>query len=206
MRIAPVAGARARLAAVCLALIAAPSAYALTVNVDPVSGTLVPLNAAAGKTFHVSTTGLVDMSGLDGPYIVDPNGVIVTPPPVDAGSYGFWSGEKPVGAPVVGGFKLTPWCCSPIPAGVYGELIGEWTSGSWFVIGTKATIKSPANGSHLTLWVNDTNYIDNLGGFTASITPVPEPTIWVLMLVGSGAIGVAKRRSKRAYAAVEGFA
>jgi hypothetical protein len=186
-------GAAALMAA--LVAVGAGTAQALTVNVDPVSGTAVALNASAGETFDVSATGLVNLSGFDGPYTVDPNGMIVDAPPVGSGSYTYFAGQVG-GPPAVGGTEYTS-CCSPVDGAAYGAMIGQWTGGAWFVIGSGATLTSPANGDNLLLWVNDTNYVDNLGGFTASISSgVPEPATWAMLILGFGVLGLAARRRR----------
>ena len=57
------------------------------------------------------------------------------------------------------------------------------------------TFLTPVTGS---AFLYDDAVADNRGGVSLSITAVPEPATWGLMIVGLGGVGVAMRRRKAA--------
>ncbi|MDN4633181.1 PEPxxWA-CTERM sorting domain-containing protein [Sphingomonas sp. PvP056] len=56
---------------------------------------------------------------------------------------------------------------------------------------------SQANASVLSFGVADDNYRDNGGSYTFSVSAVPEPATWGMMLMGFGMIGFGLRSYKR---------
>jgi hypothetical protein len=71
----------------------------------------------------------------------------------------------------------------------FGALVGE-DSGLYFLIGTGPTILSGLSGEiHVGYW--DSIYTDNSGSQTLSITVVPEPSTWAMMLAGFAGLGFA---------------
>jgi hypothetical protein len=87
------------------------------------------------------------------------------------------------------------------------QLVGVFNAGAtpWTVIniGVSDTLVVPTGASKLYLGLPDGfgfagppgTYNDNSGGFTVS--GVPEPATWAMMLVGVGAMGVAMRTTRR---------
>ena len=185
-------------AIVLLSLSWAGQAAAGSVIVQGNTGGVALLNAVAGATYQITATGVVNLAVGQGDYDVDPNGIIVSPIATNSASYAFFSS---FGNPVVGGFTTDPFSfspdVSPVPGGRYGVLTGKWsTGGGWFVIGANEKVVVPTSGAKLLLSVNDSNYLDNAGFFTVTITAVPEPATWALMLMGFGGLG-AVLRSRR---------
>jgi hypothetical protein len=72
----------------------------------------------------------------------------------------------------------------------YGALVGD-AGGDLFLIGT-GTILSGFSGE-LTVGYWDSYYPDNSGVQTLSISAVPEPATWAMMLFGVGLIGAGLR-------------
>jgi PEP-CTERM motif len=71
----------------------------------------------------------------------------------------------------------------------FGALVGEDAS-HFFLIGTGPTILSGLSGGiHVGYW--DSYYGDNSGTQTLSITTVPEPSTWAMMLAGFVGLGFA---------------
>jgi PEP-CTERM motif len=79
----------------------------------------------------------------------------------------------------------------------FGALVGEDAT-HFFLIGTGPTILSGLTGEiHVGYW--DDDYPDNSGTQTLSITAVPEPSTWALMLAGFVGLGLAAfGRSRKA--------
>ncbi len=49
----------------------------------------------------------------------------------------------------------------------------------------------------LRFYISDSHHWDNLGGISVSITPVPEPETYAMMLAGLGLLGFMARRRKK---------
>ncbi|HJV63785.1 MAG TPA: PEP-CTERM sorting domain-containing protein [Albitalea sp.] len=77
----------------------------------------------------------------------------------------------------------------------FGTLVGRIDSGDFFVIGTAFSGVASASGT-LNLYYWDSNNGDNTEHVTASISAVPEPETYALMLAGLGLVGFMARRRK----------
>jgi hypothetical protein len=80
----------------------------------------------------------------------------------------------------------------------FGTLVGQIDSGDFFVIGTSFNGVASATGM-LKLYYWDSNAGDNLDHVTASvatISAVPEPSTYGLMLAGMGLVGWMARRRR----------
>ncbi|HEX4179232.1 MAG TPA: PEPxxWA-CTERM sorting domain-containing protein [Caulobacteraceae bacterium] len=87
------------------------------------------------------------------------------------------------------------------------QLLGVYNAGStpWtpFVIGSGGTFVVPTGATRLYLGLPDGfsfaglpgTYNDNTGGF--SVSGVPEPATWAMMLMGAGIMGAAMRSTRR---------
>jgi hypothetical protein len=77
----------------------------------------------------------------------------------------------------------------------FGALVGE-DSSSFFLIGTGPTILSGLSGEiHVGYW--DSNYPDNSGSQTLSITSVPEASTWAMLIAGFAGLAFACYRGSR---------
>ena len=81
------------------------------------------------------------------------------------------------------------------------ELVGTFTDGAGKIVGTPFFIGSnrtrivPVGATQLQLGVNDDVFNDNGGSFLVSVTNVPEPGTWLLILSGLGVLVlIGKRR------------
>jgi hypothetical protein len=178
--------------AIVLSLLGGAS-YATTVLPN---GTLTDLGSFAAGTYSLTGTGLVDLCG-GGTFVMRPDG---TPnSAVTCGNYG--ATFNPNGSFVADGTFG--------PAGAnakLGALIGTFNaaaytganptpsqSADWFFIGHSNTVNLAA-GSHIYASVNDTASFNNTGSFQVSVSAVPEPASWALMMSGLLLIpGIRKR-------------
>ena len=82
----------------------------------------------------------------------------------------------------------------------YGKLVGKIGSGDFFAIGTH--FSGPANATgELKLYYWDSNFSDNKQFVTATISAVPEPSTWAMMILGFAGVGyLAYRRRNQAVA------
>ena len=60
------------------------------------------------------------------------------------------------------------------------------------------TITVAAGGQHFSAYLNDTPTNDNHGGVSLAIAAVPEPSTWMLMIMGFGMIAAALRGQRKA--------
>ncbi len=82
----------------------------------------------------------------------------------------------------------------------YGTLVGKIGSGDFFAVGTH--FSGPANATgELQFYYWDSNFEDNTQFVTATISGVPEPSTWAMMILGFSGIGfLAYRRRTQALA------
>jgi hypothetical protein len=77
----------------------------------------------------------------------------------------------------------------------YGALVGD-VGGHLFLIGTGPTTLTGYSGL-LTVGYWDSNYGDNSGSQSLTISAIPESATWAMMLLGVGLIGGGLRISRR---------
>lgn len=149
-------------------------------------------------TYRVTTTGIVSLTGTTG-FDVDANG-IPQPGSVDAGQYpGYAAVFNPNGSYTADGSY------GPAGSGVkIGALAGTFTadgSSGYFNLGTLAFLNF-AGPTVLYGYVNDTFNDNNTGAFAVTVTSVPEPASWGLMILGFGVAGYVMRRRRVGYVAL----
>jgi hypothetical protein len=76
----------------------------------------------------------------------------------------------------------------------YGQLVGQVGS-QYFALGTNTTATTTSAGT-LKLFYWDSNASDNTGSIAVSITSVPEPETYAMLLAGLGLMGAVARRRK----------
>jgi hypothetical protein len=110
------------------------------------------------------------------------------------------TGDRPTNARGAGtliGTSFGNWSQGGLTA-PYGALVGEWGNsvGQYFLIGTQYV--GVAADSQLKLFYFDSNRLDNKGSVlvNVSVTAVPEPETYILMLVGLSLVGFSARRRK----------
>jgi hypothetical protein len=84
----------------------------------------------------------------------------------------------------------------------FDSLVGSFGSGDFFLIGTSFTGIAPVGGGNLLLWFFDQNASDNLDHITATVTTdsisgVPEPSTWAMMILGFAGVGFMAFRKKK---------
>jgi hypothetical protein len=102
---------------------------------------------------------------------------------------------QPAGTPIGSVFPLHTQAGLTAP---YGALVGRIGSGDFFLIGTH--FSGPANATgELTFFYWDSNFGDNTEFVTATISGVPEPSTWAMMILGFAGVGfLAYRRREQA--------
>lgn len=78
----------------------------------------------------------------------------------------------------------------------FGTLVGQIDSGAYFKIGTSYS-GTAASGGTLKLFYWDSNNYDNTGSIAATVTVVPEPETYALMLAGLGLVGITALRRRK---------
>lgn len=78
----------------------------------------------------------------------------------------------------------------------YGTLVGQWGNGDYFTVGT--TYTGTAVDNTLNLFYFDSNTGGNRGSILASVTAIPEPETYAMLLAGLGLVGFIARRRKAA--------
>jgi opacity protein-like surface antigen len=110
-----------------------------------------------------------------------------------AGSNSPFSRESTAdGIPATGGYGV--WTMDGFTAN-YGALVGEAGS-QLFLIGTgPIDLKGLSGDLKVGYW--DSFYPDNSGTQTLSISPVPEPASWAMLVLGVAAVGAGLRLGRR---------
>jgi hypothetical protein len=187
--------------AIALALIA-PLQAAASTTVHEVKalanstsgGVGVPVSVFAGESFSVSVD-ILDLwnagplprwSNADGL-----NAVLLSTGAADV------NGDNPnVAAGNKIGDVLPFWTQNGLTA-PYGSLVGQWSSGGdYFTVGTHYT--GTAVDNTLNLFYFDSNTGGNRGSVLASVSAVPEPETYAMLLAGLGLMGFIARRRKTA--------
>lgn len=107
-------------------------------------------------------------------------------------------------ASITGYGNVGPYSGVQFPlVGVFGgpTLTTPW---SIFVIGSADTVVAPAGATELYLGLPDAlgfnnppgYYNDNTGGFTVEVTAVPEPSTWLMMIMGFLGLGLVGYRRR----------
>jgi hypothetical protein len=165
-----------------------------TCSVTPTAVTVQALNrlnatglplASVGETFGITATGTVNLADANGGYVTSPNGDIVTAPTAGSVANTFFTGEIPTGvAPAVGAQKSPSSQYqgeATLGTAPYGALLAGFSTNAnptlasdfpngFTVVGASATVTAAA-AAYLFLSVNDFNYVDNSGSYSASVCP-----------------------------------
>lgn len=175
------------IAACALALMSSVAAAGVSVSA---SATLVDLGSFAAGVYNISATGTVDLVG-NGTFAMNPDGTPVTT--VTAPNYNYFNPDGSFNAD--GNYG---------PAGAnakIGALIGTFsatplTTTDWFLIGYAKQV-TLASAGHIYARVNDTYPPNNTGAFDVTVTAVPEPENYALMLAGLGLVGITALRRRK---------
>jgi hypothetical protein len=190
-----------RAAAMAASLTIAPLAQAVTVNSDASSPVLIGA-VVAGQTYSVVATGLADLfAGFNG-------GLGLTFTADGKPSYAFPAPYAPF---VPNGLDYDPSVgTSSLGIGGAGKLLGALlgtfsaapaSTADYFTLGSSSTFTAASSGT-LYAVVNDTYYPDNASsGYSVSLSVVPEPGTWLLLVAGLGSLAVRKSGSTRIRAA-----
>lgn len=184
MRLAPTLVA---LAAVC----AAAASQAMTVDVYAAANSstggvgLDTLNLNAGQGFNVSVDPLDLWSAGTGLRWSNADGLVADLFATGSDESGQLAGTK-IGQP----FALHSQGGLSAP---FGALVGRIGAGDYFLVGTSYAGTAAAAGM-LKLYYWDSNAYDNSQFVTASISAVPEPGTYALLLAGLAAMAAVSRR------------
>ena len=159
-----------------------------------VTGADLPFASGDTLLIHVLSGGV---SAFPPTYpIVDANGDVITPgtdPGAYAGPVNDSAGSSGNGFPSK--------YMGPYPPDInLMELVGTFADSSGKIVGTPFFIGSdrtrivPVGATQLQLGVNDDVFGDNGGSFLVSVSNVPEPEVWLLMLLGFGMLVLVRRR------------
>jgi PEP-CTERM motif len=172
------------MAALGAALLMAPAAHASVYTIDattPYGSWLdTGMNLMAGDTYNftVINPATIWSAGNDNPYPRESTADGI-PPGTPGTGYGQYTNA---------GFTAN-----------YGALVGD-AGGHLFLIGTGPLTLSGLSGE-LTVGYWDSIYTDNSGTQTLSISAVPEPSTWAMMILGFAGLGfLTYRRNNRAAA------
>ncbi len=192
-----------------LLMLAIPDAQAVVVTVD---GKDAPWDSAANPSFSYTELGsegsaLVAVDPLSTYRISYVSGFTQTNPayPLSDGTGCCVAFGPTFGGP--GQYTTTG------SSGLYPDLqalLGAFVDGSGKIIGSPFFIgdgpllaSAPAGTVDLSLGLNDTEYSDNLGSLKVSVSAVPEPSTWAMMILGFAGLGfLAYRRNNQAAAGV----
>ncbi len=159
-------------------------AVAATYVVDANSSATSLGAVVAGQRYRFSTTGIVDLVGdpVPGRFSVDADGIPVQPVTVPG-----YEGFNPSGSTTADGQS------GPLPGVNFGALIGNFGGATpYFRIGSSLTTTFAQSGEIFGR-VNDIN-TNNSGSFTVSVSAIPEPATWGMLILGFGVMGGAMRR------------
>jgi hypothetical protein len=147
--------------------------------------------APAGKSFHITARGVVDISNTNGGYRTLADGTIMETPPSDQGAFQFfqWAAGPTNTDPVEDSRKLflPQVCCNlpgHLPGAPYGALVAGFSPtatptsftdfpNGFALINEDGVAIAPSTGGYLFLGVNDFNNTggDNSGAFRVRIFP-----------------------------------
>lgn len=181
-----------RLVISALALVCAQASFASTVSPggSGSTGILTDLGSFAAGTYQITATGIVDLVG-NGSFRMTPDGLPETT--VTSPNYPYFN---PSGSYLADGNYGAAGTNALI-----GALIGTLTStpssaSDWFLIGSSKLLTLVTAG-HIYASVNDTYHNNNTGAFNVSVTAVPEPGTYALLLAGLGLMGTITLRRRR---------
>lgn len=147
-----------------------------------------------GEQLFISASGTVECCVGSSTPSTGPDGFATNPfgsgsDISDSAGTGFGDFVQAVGSfPLAGAFTTT----------------GGAALGSVFQVGSSDTVTAPAGAGRLYFGLPDASgfngpsgfYADNAGSFAVSVSAVPEPATWAMMLIGFGGLGAALRRSR----------
>lgn len=175
------------LATIFLTICALSSASAQTfVNA---TSTLTSLGSFAAGTYVITSSGTVDLVGTTA-FTMNPDGTPTTT--VNMPGYEYFN---PSGSFIADGLFGQAGTNAKI-----GALVGTFSSNplqasDWFLIGYSTQVTLLTDG-FIYASVNETYRVNDSGAFSVSVTAVPEPETYALMLAGLGLMGAIVRRRK----------
>lgn len=172
--------------------VAAPTIVVVNALANSTSGgtpLVTGLTFAAGQQFKItsSTNDLWSAGAL--PRYSDANGIVnrTATAADDSG--------QPVGSQIGGNFGS--YTQGNLTAN-FGSLVAVTGVNTFQLLGANGVFTS--TGGPLNLGYFDSNNGDNFGSITFSISAVPEPATWAMMILGMGAVGGAMRVRRRSVA------
>lgn len=184
---------------------------------------MAPMHQALAATTIVTVKALENSTGGGSGAsvsVIAGNSFSVSVDPLDlwsAGALPRWSNADGLGGPIFAtGFPDTNGDDPGVPIGTligndfgllnfgglsapFGTLVGQWGSGgNFFAIGTSYT--GIALENTLNLFYFDSNSGDNSGSILATVTAVPEPETYAMLLAGLGLLGFVVNRKRLLHA------
>ncbi len=183
---------RLLLSSVVLSAASASAFASVSVSSDGTGtiGILTDLGSFAAGTYTITASGQIDLADNTGRLTVKADGT-------------------PFSKVTFLGYEYFNYLGSDHADGKYGAagtgvnlgaLIGSYSSNpaapaDWFLIGTSKTVTLDAQ-KNIYVSVKDTDHHNNVGTFEVTVTAVPEPESYAMLLSGLGLMGFVARRRK----------
>ena len=154
---------------------------------------LTDLGSFSAGVYSITATGTIGLTP-SGNFMMTADGIPASP--VTDKSYLYFNPTGSVIADHIYGFAGSSFKIGAL----VGTLSTNPTSSSdWFLIGSATKLTLSAT-SHIYAAVNDTYSINDTGAFSVTVTSVPEPEVYAMLLAGLGLMGAIARRRKSAQA------
>ena len=185
---------------VAAAAVLACSGASAQVAVAGNATTPVDLGNFAAGSYLLAASGTVDLCGAGGTFLMKPDGTPASPVTCSGSTYNMFNpngsftaddkwgpggNEAKIGA-LIGTFNAS---ASSAP------VLSNMASADWFLVGYSTTV-TLASAGHIYALVNDTYFPNNTGSYLVTVTAVPEPETYAMLLAGLAVVGFVARRRK----------